>query len=186
MEFSIPAHESEDYLVQQAIKRDRAAFTVLYEFCVDRVYRDVYYRVSSHADAEDITQEAFVKAWQSIDRYKRTGAPFVSWIITIAGNLVIDHYRKQAKVIVTDEIYEFKPAEQVQDPAREAEVNVDNAIIKEAVLKLKGDKQRVILMHFIDGLTYEEIARALNKSEGAVRVIQYRALGELRSFLKRD
>ena len=186
MEFSTPTHESEDYLVQQAIKRDRVAFTALYERCVDRVYRHVYYRVSSHADAEDITQEAFVKAWKSIDKYKRTGAPFVTWIITIAGNLVIDHYRKQAKVIVTDEIYEVKPAEQVQDPAREAEVNFDNAIIKAAILKLKGDKQKVILMHFIDGLTYEEIAKTLKKSGGAFRVIQYRALGELRSLLKRD
>ena len=186
MESPTPVHKSEDYLVQQAIKRDRAAFTALYERCVDRVYRHVYYRVSSHADAEDITQEAFVKAWQSIDKYKRTGAPFVTWIITIAGNLVIDHYRRQQKVVVTDEIYEVKPAEQVQDPSREAEVNFDNAIIKEAVLKLKGDKQRVILMHFIDGLTYEEIAGALNKSEGAIRVIQYRALGELRSLLERD
>ena len=186
MEFSTPAHESEDYLVQQAIKRDRAAFTALYERCVDRVYRHVYYRVSSHADAEDITQEAFVRAWKSIDKYKRTGAPFVTWIITIAGNLVIDHYRRQQRVVVTDEIYEVKPAEQIEDPAREAEVNFNNAIIKEAILKLKGDKQKVILMHFIDGLTYEEIARALNKSEGAVRIIQYRALGELRSFLKRD
>ena len=186
MDFSTPAHESEDYLVQQAIKRDRAAFTVLYERCVDHVYRHVYYRVSSHADAEDITQEAFVKAWQSIDRYKRTGAPFVTWIITIAGNLVIDHYRRQAKVVVTDEIYEVKPAEQVQDPAREAEMNFDNSVIKAAILKLKGNKQKVILMHFIDGLTYEEIAGALNKNEGAIRVIQYRALGELRSLLKRD
>jgi RNA polymerase sigma-70 factor (ECF subfamily) len=186
MELSTPAHESEDYLVQQAIKRDRAAFTALYERCVDRVYHHVYYRVSSHADAEDITQEAFVKAWQSIDRYKRTGAPFVSWIITIAGNLVIDHYRKEQRVVVTDEIYEVKPAEQIQDPAREAEVNFNNAIIKEAILKLKGDKQKVILLHFIDGLTYEEIAKTLNKSEGAIRVIQYRALGELRSLLERD
>ena len=186
MELSTPAHESEDYLVQQAIKRDRAAFTALYEHCVDRVYRHVYYRVSSHADAEDITQEAFVKAWQSIDRYKRTGAPFVSWIITIAGNLVIDHYRKEQRVVVTDEIYEVKPAEQIQDPAREAEVNFNNAIIKEAILKLKGDKQKVILLHFIDGLTYEEIAKTLNKSEGAIRVIQYRALGELRSLLERE
>ena len=185
MEFSTPTHESEDYLVQQAIKRDRVAFTALYERCVDRVYRHVYYRVSSHADAEDITQEAFVKAWKSIDKYKRTGAPFVTWIITIASNLVIDHYRKQAKVIVTDEIYEVKPAEQVQDPAREAEVNFDNAIIKAAILKLKGDKQKVILMHFIDGLTYEEIAKTLKKSGGAIRVIQYRALGELRSLFKR-
>ena len=181
-----PAHKSEDYLVQQAIKRDRAAFTALYENCVDQVYRHVYYKVSSHADAEDITQEAFVKAWKSIDRYKQTGAPFVTWIITIAGNLVIDHYRKQKKVVVTDEVFEYDQNNQIPDPAQEAEINYSNTIIKEAVLKLKGDKQKVIMMHFIDGLTYEEIARALNKNEGAIRVIQYRALGELKSFLKRD
>jgi RNA polymerase sigma-70 factor (ECF subfamily) len=186
MELSTPIHESEDYLVQQAIKRDRAAFTGLYERCIGQVYRHVYYRVSNHADAEDITQEAFVKAWRSIDKYKRTGAPFVTWIITIAGNLVIDHYRRQQKVVITDEVYEVDPNKQIPDPAREAEVNFNNAIIKKAILKLKGDKQRVILMHFIDGLTYVEIAKALNKSEGAIRVIQYRALGELRTYLKRD
>jgi RNA polymerase sigma-70 factor (ECF subfamily) len=186
MESSTPAHKSEDYLVQQAIKRDRAAFTALYESCVDRVYRHVYYKVSSHADAEDITQEAFVKAWKSIDKYKRTGAPFVTWVITIAGNLVIDHYRKEKKVVITDEVYEVDPNNQIPDPAQEAEINYSKAIIKEAVLKLKGDKQKVIMMHFIDGLTYEEIAGALNKNEGAIRVIQYRALNELKRFLKRD
>ena len=104
MESSTPVHDSEDYLVQQAIKRDRAAFTALYENCVDRVYRHVYYRVSNHDEAEDITQEAFVRAWKVIDKYKKTGAPFVSWIITIAGNLVIDYYRRQQKVEITDEI----------------------------------------------------------------------------------
>ncbi len=186
MESPTPFHESEDYLVQQAIKHDRAAFTALYEHCVDRVYRHVYYKVSSHADAEDITQEAFVRAWKSITRYKRTGAPFVTWIITIAGNLVIDHYRRQQKVVITDEVYEIDPNNQIPDPAKEVEVQYNNSIVKEAILKLKGDKQKVILMHFIDGLTYEEIARALNKSEGTIRVIQYRALGDLRSFLKRD
>ena len=186
MEYSNHVQQSEDYLVQQAIQRDRAAFAALYERCVDQFYRHVYYKVSSHADAEDITQEAFVKAWKSIDKYKNTGAPFVTWIIVIANNLVIDHYRKQQKVVITDEIYEVNPHNQNPDPAREAEVNLDNAIIKKAVLKLKGDKQKVIMMHFIDGLTYEEISRALNKSEGAIRVIQYRALGELKRFLKRD
>jgi RNA polymerase sigma-70 factor (ECF subfamily) len=186
MEFSNPVQQSEDYLVQQAIQRDRAAFAALYERCVDQVYRHVYYKVSSHTDAEDITQEAFVKAWKSIDKYKNTGAPFVTWIIVIASNLVIDHYRRQRKVVITDEIYEIDPHNQIPDPAREAEVKFDNAIIKKAVLKLKGDKQKVIMMHFIDGLTYEEISAALNKSDGAIRVIQYRALGELRIFLKRD
>jgi len=66
-----------------------------------------YYRVSNHDEAEDITQEAFVRAWKAIDKYKRTGAPFVSWIITIAGNLIIDHYRKQKKVEFTDEIEKY-------------------------------------------------------------------------------
>lgn len=189
MESTPPAHDSEEYLVQQAIKRNRAAFTMLYERCIDRVYRHVYYRVSNHADAEDITQEAFVKAWKAIDKYKKTGAPFVTWIITIAGNLVIDHYRRQKKVEITDEIEKISEKDlgnQIPDPERQAEINFNKSMIKEAVLKLSGDKQRVILMHFIDGLSYEEIAIALNKSEGAVRVIQYRALSDLRSMVRRD
>ena len=189
MESATPVHDSEDYLVQQAIKRDRAAFTALYERCIDRVYRHVYYRISNHAEAEDITQEAFVRAWKAIDKYKRTGAPFVTWIITIAGNLVIDHYRREQKVFVTDEIEKISEKDlgnQIPGPEKQAEMNFDNAMIKKAVLKLSGDKQRVILMHFIDGLSYEEVARALNKSEGAVRVIQYRALSDLRGMVKRD
>ena len=189
MESTTPVHDSEEYLVQQATKRDRAAFTVLYERCIDRVYRHVYYRVSNHAEAEDITQEAFVKAWKAIDKYKRTGAPFVTWIITIAGNIIIDHYRKQQKVEFTDEIEKISGKDlgnQILGPERQAEINFDNAIIKKAVLQLTGDKQKVILMHFIDGLSYEEIAKALNKNEGAIRVIQYRALSDLRGMGKRE
>jgi RNA polymerase sigma-70 factor (ECF subfamily) len=189
MESTTPVHDSEDYLVQQAIKRDRAAFTALYERCIDRVYRHVYYRISNHDEAEDITQEAFVKAWKAIDKYKKTGAPFVTWIIAIAGNLVIDHYRREQKVFVTDEIEKISEKDmgnQIPGPEKQAEMNFDNAMIKKAVLKLSGDKQSVILMHFIDGLSYEEVAHALNKSEGAVRVIQYRALSDLRGMVKRD
>ena len=66
------------------------------------------------------------------------------------------------------------------------EATLDQAYIRDAVLKLKGEKQKVILMRFIDGLTHSEIARALNKSEGAVRVLQYRALNDLRSMLMRS
>jgi RNA polymerase sigma-70 factor (ECF subfamily) len=185
MEFSNPVQPSEGHLVQLAVKRDRAAFTALYESCVQRVYRHVYYKVSSHADAEDITQEAFVRAWKYIDKYKSTGAPFVTWIIAIAGNLVIDHYRKPHNTMLIGEIFEDNPNIQIPDTSRELEVNFDNEVIRKAVLKLKGDKQRVIMLHFIDGLTYAEIAAALNKSEGAIRVIQYRALSELKTLLKK-
>ena len=182
----MPVYESEDYLVQQAIKHDRAAFGSLYDSCVDRVYRHVFYRVYNQNDAEDITQEVFARAWKAIDRYKHTGAPFVAWLLIIAGNLITDHYRSRQKAVKIDEEYKKNTDNRVLDPAEQAETNLDNALLKEAVLRLKGDKQKVIIMHFIDGFSYEEIARALQKSENAVRVIQFRALEDLKRLLKRD
>jgi RNA polymerase sigma-70 factor, ECF subfamily len=182
----MPSYESEDYLVQQAIKRDKAAFGSLYDLHVDRIYRRVYYRVSNEVDAEDITQEVFVRAWKAIDRYRKTGAPFVTWLLTIANHLIVDHYRNRKNTVTIDEIDDKNPGNQDMGPEEQSEVNFDNTLIRQAVFKLKGNKQKVILMHFIDGFSYEEIARTLNKSEGAVRVIQYRALNDLRKLLKRD
>jgi RNA polymerase sigma factor (sigma-70 family) len=95
--------ESEDYLVRQAIEHDRAAFTSLYESSIDKVYRHVYYRVSDQDESQDITQEVFVRAWKSIDRYKNTGAPFVCWLIKIATNLITDYYRNRQKLVKRDE-----------------------------------------------------------------------------------
>jgi RNA polymerase sigma-70 factor, ECF subfamily len=183
---SLPLSEPERELVQQAVKCDRAAFTALYERYVDQVYRHVYYRVSNQADAEDITQEVFVRAWKAIRNYKTTEAPFTAWLITIAHHLVADHYRRQPQPLVMDEVPEKYLGQPSSDPQRMAEANFNKSAIKEAVMKLKGDQQKVIMMHFIDGFSYEEIARALNKSEGAVRVIQYRALSELKRWLKRE
>ena len=65
-------NESEDVLIQRAVKRDRVAFATLYDKYAERIYRHVYYRVSNQTDAEDITQEIFVIAWKAIDKYKRT------------------------------------------------------------------------------------------------------------------
>lgn len=182
----MPSYEPEDHLVQRAIKRDREAFGSLYDCCIDRVYRHVYYRVSNQPDAEDITQEVFVRAWRAIDKYKSTGAPFVAWLISIAGNLIIDHYRKKQRNMDMDNILKDAPTTQVVNPEEQAEINLDNYLVKEAVLKLKGDKQKVIMMHFIDGLEYSEIAAALSKTENAVRVIQFRALSDLKQLLARD
>ncbi|MBI2854324.1 MAG: sigma-70 family RNA polymerase sigma factor [Chloroflexi bacterium] len=165
-------------------KLDEAAFTRLYDEYVDRVYGHVHYRIGNRADVEDITQEAFIRAWKALDKYKDTGAPFVAWLITIADNLVVDYYRKQKKQEVPiDEVLEMPAAENLEALA---EAKLDGAALRNAVMKLKGDKARVVMMHFIDGFSYEEIARALKKSEGAIRVIQYRALGDLRKILDRQ
>ena len=156
--------EPEDLLIQQAIKRDRVAFATLYDKYIDQVYQHVYYRVSDQVDAEDITQEAFIRAWKAINRYKRTGAPFVAWLIAIARNLIADHYKKAKKKAVSLE--EAKVSNQSSETSLEAivESTINRSHVKNAVSKLKGDKQKVITMRFIDGFSYREIARILHKS----------------------
>jgi RNA polymerase sigma-70 factor, ECF subfamily len=176
-------HESDDYLVQQAVSGDGTAFAQLYDQCVDRVYRHVFYRVSDHADAEDITQECFTRAWKAIGRYRSTGAPFVAWLIAISDRLAVDHYRKHKRLIRQDAEYPEPPDRSSADPAEQAEIDFEASMVREAVMKLNGVKQRVVLMYFIDGFSHREIAGHLGKSEGAVRVIQYRALADLRRWL---
>ena len=179
------SRELEDSLVKQAVQRDRVAFANLYDMYVDQVYKHVYYRVANRADVEDITQEVFIKAWKAIDKYKRTGAPFVAWLIAIARNLIADHY-KAKKRLVSLEQAEVAISNAETNPEAITEASLNQSYVRNAILKLKGDKQKVILMHFIDGFSYGEIAKVLNKSEGAVRVIQYRALNDLRSILMRS
>lgn len=176
--------ESEESLIRRATQHDEAAFTLLYDKYLDRVYRHVYYRVGNRTDAEDITQEVFVRAWKAIGRYEWTGAPFQSWLTTIAHNLVFDYYRRKAgsKMITMNEP---EADMRIDNPKGKvtAGFDPDQVSLREEIAKLKGDKQKVIIMRFIEGFSYSEIARALKKREGAVRVIQYRALKELRSKL---
>lgn len=176
--------ESEKSLIQRATRHDEGAFTLLYNKYLSPVYRHVYYRVGNQTDAEDITQEVFVRAWKAIGRYQWTGAPFQSWLTTIAHNLVLDHYQRKtgSKTITVNQPETDIP---IKNPIAAVSdgFNPDQISLREEIAKLKGDKQKVIIMRFIEGFSYAEIARALKKKEGAIRVIQYRALKELRSKL---
>jgi len=171
-------------LIERAIKRNPAAFTDLYDRYVDRVYRYVYYRVTSQSDSEDITQEVFVRAWKNIHKYQQRGRPFAAWLFAIARNLITDHYRNRKNLVLLDDVANSTQVDGV-DLQKEAEDSFDRTQVRSAVAKLKGDRQRVIRLRFIDGFSYEEIAQILKKSEGAIRVIQYRALQDLRRILMR-
>jgi len=174
--------DSEVFLLQRAVKRDRVAFATLYDLHIDRVYKFVFYWLPSQADAEDITQEVFVRAWRSIDKYKVSSSPFIAWLITIARNLVNSHYRASKKLVPLDDM---DPAAE-SNPQTEAEVNFTKGYVRDAIMKLKGEKQAVIQMRFISEMSYEEVAKAMNKTEGAVRVLQYRALKELKDIMEKS
>ena len=106
----------------------------------------------------------------------------MAWLFAIAHNLVADYYKTRKEFIPLDESRATGGSDET-NPEVMTEAALNRSYIRDAVSKLKGDKRKVILMRFIDGFSYGEIARTLNKSEGAVRVIQHRALGDLRRML---
>lgn len=172
-----------DLLLESAIDGDADAFGRLYDMHVDRVYRHVYYRVGNLADAEDLTQQVFLRAWQAIHRYKKTAIPFLAWLIKISHNLVVDFYRSNKAITYLD--LDFVPGKPSSNPEYMAEARFEQQQIRKAILGLPCDQQQVVLMRFIEGFSYSEIAASISKSEGAVRVILHRALVRLREILEK-
>jgi RNA polymerase sigma-70 factor (ECF subfamily) len=168
-------------LIQKAKKLDREAFTELYLSNVDRVYRHVYYRVYNRTDAEDITQETFIRAWKAIGKYQYRGVSFCAWLIAISDNLVIDYFKAHKKSISLDNLPEDKNP-YLKD---KVEMNLDGSVIKEAIANLPEKKRKMVLMRYIEGYDYCEIARFFNKTEGAIRVTLHRALKELKGIIDR-
>lgn len=179
---NIPPDELEA-LINRAIEGQSAAFGRLYDLHVDRVYRHIYYRVGNHADAEDLTQQAFIRAWQAFGRYKKTGSPFIAWMITISHHLVVDFYRSRKNQVSIDNDAADLPE---TDPVQIAEASYDQRQLRQAIAGLHGDQQQAVLMRFIEGFSNQEIAAVLGKNEGAIRVALHRGLANLRKILEKD
>jgi len=176
------ATENMDLLVDKAIGGDAEAFGSLYDIFIDRIYRHVYYRVSNKDDAEDIAQQVFIRAWKAIKKYRRTSKPFLAWLLRICHNLVVDFYRSKKCAIYIDDEFDLPGSE--ESPERLAESEYDQKLLRGIILKLPDEQQQVIIMKFIEGFSYTEISSSLQKSEGAVRVIQHRALKKMRTMLE--
>jgi len=175
--------ELEKELIKKAQNGEAQAFGLLYDIHVEAIYRFVYLKIGSKADAEDITQQVFLNAWQNIHRYRYQGFPFSSWLYKIAHNAVIDFYRShnlRADIDLesAEEIIQENEAEQ----ENKTDYNLDLEKIKKAIRQLPADQQSIIIMRFVDDLPIKEIARILEKNEGTIRVIQHRALKQIKKI----
>ncbi len=172
-------------LIAGAAKGDREAFGALYERYVFKVFRHVYYLTSDVHTAEDLTAQTFLKALEAIHRYEIRGVPFLAWLLRIAYNLTVNHkkIRSNGNAPLPDAV----EVEGIRySPEASCEAKADGERVWEGVRTLRGDQRQVIVMRFVDGLSYPDIAQVLGKSIGAVRVIQYRALCALRRRLEGD
>lgn len=163
--------------------RDPTAFGELYDLFVDRVYRYLYFRTGQRAEAEDLTEQVFLKAWEAIGRYRWQGRPFLAWLYRLAHNVHIDHVRKQRPTTsLTDDNHPIDVPSEVA--ATELGRRLDADLIARALAQLTTEQRRVIVLKFIEGLGNAEIACIMNKREGAIRALQMRALLSLRRVLE--
>lgn len=170
-------------IIERAIGGDAEAFGRLYDLYADRIYRHVYYRTGSIEDARDLTQEVFMRAWQALPKYKRTTTPFLGWLFTISHNRVIDYYRTKKDFAYLNDAIIIKDPE--ADPELLAEASFNQQEVRRAILQLPQEQQQVILMSFIEGFEYSEIAAVLHKSEGNIRVIIHRALKKMHEIMSK-
>jgi RNA polymerase sigma-70 factor (ECF subfamily) len=177
-----PDREEEKRLVERAIRRDQGAFADLYDRHVVRVYRHIYYLVSDAREAEDLTAQTFLKAWEAVDRYKERGAPFVAWLLRISHNLTISFLRSKRDHSELDEGYVDN--KRAGNPEESLEQVTDESSVRDAVLRLREEQRQVIMLRFVEELDYREVAAMIGKSVPAVRVIQHRALGNLRKLMQ--
>jgi len=174
----VPEEES---LVRRAQQRDQQAFAQLYEEHFDKIYRYVALRIGDRAEAEDITQQVFLKALQSIASFRWKGIPFSAWLFRIAHNQVIDCQRKktkQATVPIDDSAISFS-----SDPQLLVEQSLNIEQLLSAAKRLTEAQREVISLRFAGELPVTQVAKIMGKSEGAVKALQHSAIVALRKVL---
>ena len=176
-----PARESTEHvreLVARGQQGDRDALEELYLIYFDRIYSYLHVSVGNRHDAEDLTTQTFLKMLEKIGSFKWQSAPFSAWLFRIAHNLAMDHFRSRRR---------WQPEEEVPEPPGEeepsAELTAMQTIGRESMLKLieglSPEQQQVLTLKFVFNLPNAEVAAILEKTEGAIKSLQHRALVSL-------
>lgn len=164
-------------------------FSKIYDQCIEKIYRFVFVKVNSQETAEDITSKVFIRGWEA---FKKSQNPMTNdqkienpraFLYQIARNLIIDHYREKGRT----QIVSADCGPQIADPRTNIEekaiINADLAVVKTALKDLNDDHQNVIIWHYLDDLPIKDVAKLLDRSEEATRVLLHRALNSLREKL---
>jgi RNA polymerase sigma-70 factor (ECF subfamily) len=177
-----PDKATDHRLLQSAAQGDKISFGKLYERYIDEIYRYVFIKIGNQQSAEDITEETFIKTWESLSRiYRGDGRidNLRAWLYRIAKNLVVDYYRKnKPEIVVGPNI-----VENLQSPEEIIIEQEESTWIVSALQKLKPDFQQIIILRLINDMSHKEIASIIGVSEGHSRILLYRALKKLKELL---
>lgn len=169
----------ESLLVEQA-KNSPEAFGWLYEKYVQKIYSYIYYRTGNHYDAEDLTAKTFHRAMKHILHYEQRGVPFSAWLYRIAHNVVANWHRDRSrrKVIALDDLAMHH--QRRQSPEGFVEANEEKGELLKVIRRLSADRQQLLILKFVEGMSNEAIGQVMGRSEGAIKSLYHRTLLALR------
>jgi len=169
-------------LVERAQKGDREALEELYLMHFDRIYSYLQMSVGNRHDAEDLTNQTFVKMLESIERFEWRKVPISAWLFRIAHNLAMDHFRAGRR---------WQPESEPPEDASALEPSAEDAALhglgRDRMLRLidglSGDQRQVLTLKYAFDFSNAEVAAILGKTEGAVKALQHRAFATLQRSL---
>jgi RNA polymerase sigma-70 factor, ECF subfamily len=174
-------------LIERAQAGDGAAFGLLYDRYFDTVFRFVYFRVGNRQLAEDLTADTFLRALKRIGSFTWQGRDLGAWLVTIARNLVADHFKsgRYRLEVTTGDVLDADRPDRGPEGSPEAAVidHITNVDLLKAVKQLNPEQQECIVLRFLHGFSVAETALAMNKNEGAIKALQYRAVRALARLL---
>ena len=176
-------------LLERAKRRDAAALDRLYLLYVDKLYRYIWFRVGEQALAEDLAMDVFVRLVEHISSFRipseQQVAAFSAWVFRIAGNRITDHFRRQARSdrFTENKMQELAGSDQTSSGSSRLDRMATQDELRQAMASLNDSQRQVLYYRFVADLSSAQTARAMKKSEGAVKALQHRALENLRRVL---
>lgn len=173
-------------LALRLLHRDPEAFGQLYDLYVTSIYRFIYLKVSSTQDAEDLTSEVFLKIWNYVSKLDEPVGNLRALLYRTARNSVIDFYRRRSHEIsaaIDEEAVLQVVDDRQQSLIDEIDAKVEMRTVEHVLRHMKDEYREVLVLYYLNGLSVAEVADALEKSKGAVRVLIHRALNTIRELL---
>ncbi|GAA1599186.1 ECF subfamily RNA polymerase sigma factor, BldN family [Actinoplanes couchii] len=174
-------------LVERAQAGEAEAFGLIYDRYVDTVFRFVYFRVGNRQLAEDLTSDTFLRALKRIGSFTWQGRDLGAWLVTIARNLVADHFKsgRYRLEVTTGDVLDADREDRGPEGSPESAVvdHITNVALLTAVKQLNPEQQECIVLRFLQGFSVAETAQTMGKNEGAIKALQYRAVRALNRLL---
>lgn len=181
-----PDRTVELVLVQKAQNGDEEAFGALYDQHAQAVFRFLAGNLGNQQEAEDLTTEVFLRIWKALPDYEASGTPFSAFVFRIARNLLIDRYRANGRRQLSVSIEDIGLEEVLADPDQNIPDPQQYQSLHAALQSVRSEYREVLVLRFLNDFSVEEIAELMQRSPGAIRVLQHRAIAAVRKVLVRS